>query len=881
MAVAVFHARGLWPGMAFLPIDRINNYLPWRTGPFDLSQLQNQTVADPIYEYYPYLVHSMEAFKRGEWLLWDSQLLLGHPSLGDPAYQTFYPVLAVLGLVLGAARGLTNGLWLHAALAALLTYGWLRVQDYDRPAACIGALTFALSGYAVTWFETGFFTCTLAWLPGVLWMYELALRTGRWGYASLGALMYGLAILAGQISFVVIFSLFLGAYATGRAVEFSRPGRLLLRPINSAVLILGLGALLGAVQLVPFAEALSLSHRQGGVAFNPIPWQNLVTLIIPDFYGNPSTAFAYWGLENYSEATFYAGLIALLLALTGVISAGRAWERYIGLLGAGLIYYVFGGPGMAQLSTLPIIAYVSPNRSVFLLSLIVALLAASALRPQRASPRKLMAATAGIGVIVVAFVALKWDGVSLRLSALTPLLAQAGALLALALGLLFSRERWPYFRQRLTWALAGLVFVDLYVWGAHFNPALPIAQLPPATPGIQYLQANAGRYRVMTRQLSGDFVFGPNYLSTYGLSDLSLYSSLLPPRILRLIAVGDPGSQGYFRNIIIFGRPSVRLADVLHAGYLVSQASLPDPGVRTEVALGPCAVQGSEIRSDQPLSGAVTPRDSAINRLDVAFRLASPNRPESVFTIRMWRGTARERLVLESTFTHNQIRDRQPLTFFFAPERGAPGQIYVWEISTEAERTGVHACARADGDSDLGLYGVDWMEVYAGEIHLAERLAPLPRAYIVYGTETVTEDEQAVARLLDDAFDIRNIAITDHDLSLPPTDGAWSTPAEIDVYESHRVVIRTATSQPGLLVFGDYFYPGWEVFIDGQPAPLLRVNLVWRGVVTPAGQHVIEYRYSPRSLHLGLWLGGLGLLGTIGLGGFQITIGRKSFRPTR
>src|ERR1051326_6147098 len=32
-AVTVFHIRGLRPGYAFLPIDNVNNNMPWRTGP--------------------------------------------------------------------------------------------------------------------------------------------------------------------------------------------------------------------------------------------------------------------------------------------------------------------------------------------------------------------------------------------------------------------------------------------------------------------------------------------------------------------------------------------------------------------------------------------------------------------------------------------------------------------------------------------------------------------------------------------------------------------------------------------------------------------------------------------------------------------------------
>jgi hypothetical protein len=871
VGISLFHVRGLWPGQAFLPIDRINSYAPWRTGPFDLGHLQNLTVADPIYEYYPYLVHSINEIKRGGWLLWDSQLLLGHPSSGDPAYETFYPVFTLLGLALGPARGLTIGLWLHALMAGLFTYGWLRAQSYARPAAALGAFVYALSGYMVTWFETGFFTTTLSWLPGVLWMFELALRRRQLGFAALAGLMFGLGILAGQVSFMVIFGLFLGLYAVGRSLEFSRPAAFFRWPLVILTLTLGLGSLLGLLQLIPFAEALGQSHRIGGVTFAPLPWKQLMTLLIPNFYGNPATSFAYWGADNYNEATFYAGLVACLLALASFFGNRRFWNLYLGLLGLGLVYFCCGGPGIAWLSRLPVIQYVSLNRAISLLSLIIAFLAASALQPDRLPVRSILIPIGFMGAGAAAIMVLDRANMLSHLNQLQPLLGQAAVILGVAVAILAGRERWPRLRTPLTWSLVGLVFIDLYTWGAHYNPALPIDQLPPATPGIQYLQAHAGRYRVLTEQESGAFIFGPNYLSTYGLSDLSFYSSLLSPQLRKLINAGDPGSQGYFWNIIVYGQPALRLADLLQAGYLVSQNPLADPGVRTEQPLGECVTSGDEIRSAYPVSGRLAVRHYAINRLDLAFRVDQANAPDSVFTVRMWQGASRARLVLESTFTRSQLQDKQPLTFYFAPEADAPGQSYEWEVSTEASKTGVRSCATAGGSPVAGVYGIDWTQVYQGELSIAERTLPLPRAYVVYATEVIADENQAVTRLLDEAFDLHQAAIVSDPLPLAAATAEPESilPANILVYENQRVVIEANLAQPGLLVLGDYFYPGWEVWVDQAPAKMVRANLVWRGVALPPGHHIVEFRYFPRSIQAGLWLSGLGVLGMIGLALFQ------------
>ena len=225
LSVSVFHGQGLRPGRTFLPVDLANAHLPWRAGP--TPALQNWLISDPLYQFYPFLVHKISAIQQNHtWPLWDADVFTGHPALADPLYQTFYPFYTGLGLLLGAARGLAIGLWLHAVLAAVLTYGLLRALDCSRPAAALGALTYALSGAMVTWFETLFFTSTLAWLPGILWAFEIALQRASRRHVALAGLALGLATLGGQFQFVVTFMIFMALYAIGRAVELVRAERI-------------------------------------------------------------------------------------------------------------------------------------------------------------------------------------------------------------------------------------------------------------------------------------------------------------------------------------------------------------------------------------------------------------------------------------------------------------------------------------------------------------------------------------------------------------------------------------------------------------------------------------------------------------------------------
>jgi uncharacterized membrane protein YfhO len=80
----------------------------------------------------------------------------------------------------------------------------------------------------------------------------------------------------------------------------------------------------------------------------------------------------------------------------------------------------------------------------------------------------------------------------------------------------------------------------------------------------------------------------------------------------------------------------------------------------------------------------------------------------------------------------------------------------------------------------------------------------------------------------------------------------------------NELSVRTRTDAEAVLVVADSWSRGWTATVDGEPVGILAVYGLVRGVVVPAGDHVVRMLYVPPGLRLGtvLSLVGLALAGT-------------------
>jgi hypothetical protein len=135
-----------------------------------------------------------------------------------------------------------------------------------------------------------------------------------------------------------------------------------------------------------------------------------------------------------------------------------------------------------------------------------------------------------------------------------------------------------------------------------------------------------------------------------------------------------------------------------------------------------------------------------------------------------------------------------------------------------------------------------------------------PRAYLathvkaVNSADVITDEKMPDFDLGREALiDTKDVAGISQPLLLAAASPAASAgTTSITSYEDNAVSIAVDTPAAGVVVLHDLAYPGWTVRVDGRQAPLLRANILFRGVEVPAGRHTVEFRFHPLSLS-NLW----------------------------
>ncbi|MPZ14025.1 MAG: YfhO family protein [Chloroflexi bacterium] len=439
----------------------------------------------------------------------------------------------------------------------------------------------------------------------------------------------------------------------------------------------------------------------------------------------------------------------------------------------------------------------------------------------------------------------------------------------------------------------GLIFVDLSVVGLTFHPLGRIADLRPEIPPL-LLPTGDEVFRIYTDPStdSTEKKLGwaePNRLLVAGLDEANGYSSIQPNRHIDYIGATEYTGEQMF--------------DLLNARYVVRRntpESLIDHGSTgfdpeqplfsgksgTPGAGGTLLPDGRPVRADEVrviarLWDAMNlPDETPVARIS----LEAPDGTTHTLELLAGRDVSDARLDVPGAPAAKH--DRAPVAFTYESTDfggGRPGEhLSFAALSTEApmtvSRVTIETTAPTGG---LEIYGValtdsetkevtqardkrEYRLVYQdAKVRIYRNRDALPRAFLVGTGTIVPAGRQALTLISEGPFDPQTTALLEDPIptgvhiprSVEGTRFADATDApgsvHVTSYDGERVVIDVAAERDAILVLTDRYSPGWVARIDGQGAPVLRADYLFRGVVVPAGRHTVTFTYEPVSVKVG------------------------------
>ncbi|MEY9860143.1 hypothetical protein ABH935_005779 [Catenulispora sp. GAS73] len=374
------------------PTDEMVSQGPWLNAGFVGTVPQNTFLDDIYTSQLPSEILFSRQLRHGKVAQWNPYGAAGSPLGAIPDYA-FYSPLSVPFYVLPD--------WLAPAYERLLEivcsvgggFLFLRRVSLSRPAALVGGLTFAGTGFMVAWL--GFpQTRVAAFIPALFWVVERFIQERRPRDAALAAVPVAALLLGGFPSVAGYTLLTGGAYALVRLIGEHRDDvRRLVRPVLYLCGSLAAGFGLAFFQLLPFLRFFGTWLIQGRnqTSTQTLPVASLLTAVAPFSFGTVNAMDPIQFLlvnTNLVEAVSYLGAAAVVLLLAAVAMPRRgrglvprgAWVFFIAAALAWIELIYVGGPPLGLFQKLPVLRslfeqnFVGRARSIlgFLLAVLVA-----------------------------------------------------------------------------------------------------------------------------------------------------------------------------------------------------------------------------------------------------------------------------------------------------------------------------------------------------------------------------------------------------------------------------------------------------------------------------------------------------------------------------
>lgn len=350
-------------------------FAPWDSYQKYAVPVKNNALSDVVTEMYPWKHFTIEELKKGNIPWWNPYSFSGNPHLADLQTAVFSP-FNILFFIFPFIDAWSLLILSQPLLAGLFLVLYLMELKISKEGSVLASVTFMFCGFLVVWMPYGTLSMAIAFLP--LALYSIENYYSRNNLKSLLLLVLSIAVsfFSGHFQISLYFVVFVLAYIIYKFFLFKD-----VRRTGVVLSFYLLGVVVSFFQLIPTLQLYENSVRSGLFSNSGgIPFSYLITIIAPDFYGNPVTRNDWVG--NYAEWAGFIGVIPFFLGFVSLFSVGKNSIKkrsilFFFLTGTVAVILAVASPLQGILANLriPVLSTSIPSRIIVLFSFSFAVLA--------------------------------------------------------------------------------------------------------------------------------------------------------------------------------------------------------------------------------------------------------------------------------------------------------------------------------------------------------------------------------------------------------------------------------------------------------------------------------------------------------------------------
>lgn len=533
-----FFSKGLVP---FPSNYLVSRFPPWQY--FYQTPIKNEAMPDVLSQLYPWRHLVVESFKNGQWPLWNPYLFSGTPLLANFQSAVFSPLNFLL-LVFPFATGWSLMILVQPLLAALFMFLFLRELKVSRWGSVVAATAFSFCGFMVVWMAYGTLSLAIVWLPLLLWAIEKSFKKASILPLTITSLSLAFSFFSGHFQTSVYVILAVVFYTIFKFWQTKN-----LRNFLFVAVFIFLGVLIASPQIFPSIELYFQSVR--GQSFRQtevIPWSYLMTLLAPDFFGNPTTGNNWFG--HYAEWASFIGVWPLILGVWVFLKKrGNKEVAFFFLLGIVSLLFSLDTPLTDLLTKLkiPVLSTSANSRLIVIFSFTFSVLAGFAIDSLRKEweERKnfknffLYLLAAGVALILLWLSVLFfhfWPAdkiMVIKRNLLLPSLIYMSGAIILSSGFILRKN----LKAILLVVILIVIAFDSLRFAVKWMPFEKPEHLYPQLPVTKFLKKEVGINRVFGN-------FGNELAVYFHIPSIEGYDPLYPKRYKELISAANDGQIG-------------------------------------------------------------------------------------------------------------------------------------------------------------------------------------------------------------------------------------------------------------------------------------------------------------------------------------------------